>query len=291
MTFQQKLESGQKVITAEITPPHAGEALGFREMAQLLKSHFDALNVTDNQRALMRMCNLASASILEQEGVEAIYQLTCRDRNTLALQSDLLGAQALGIKNVLCLTGDPVKAGHFEAKSVFEIESVGLLKMIKKMREGLDTADKKLTTPLKIYPGAVVNPSVKNPKIQMKRMERKINAGAKFFQSQAIFSADLMFHFMKQVETFKVPVIAGVLIIQRLKTAHFLNEKVPGVFVSDELLKRLEKDPLEEGFKYAIELSRDLLSMCQGVHLMTIRNEEILIDIVQKGKLKDLKKI
>ncbi len=286
MTFQEKLESGKKVITAEITPPHAGDATSFRQTAQMLKPHFDALNVTDNQRALMRMCNLASAGILEQEGVEAIYQLTCRDRNTLALQSDLLGAQALCIKNVLCLTGDPVKAGHFDAKGVFEVESVGLLKIIKKMQEGFDTADKKLTSPLRIYAGAVVNPSVKNPAIQIKRMEKKISAGANFFQSQAVFSADLMFDFMKQVESFKVPVIAGVLVVQRLKTAKFLNEKVPGVFVPDELFKRLERNPVEEGIKYAIELSQDLLSVCQGVHLMAIRNEEVLIDVVQRGNLR-----
>lgn len=291
MTFQEKLQSGKKVITAEITPPREGNPQHFVELARKLKPHFDALNVTDNQRALMRMSNLASAALLVREGVEAIYQLTCRDRNSLALQSDLLGAQALGIKNVLCLTGDAVKAGHFtEAKGVFEFESVGLLKMVGQMREGLDSAGKALESKLQIWPGAVVNPTVKAPIVQIKRMERKIEAGASFFQTQAVFSHQVMEEFLKMIQHLKVPVIAGVLVVRSLKTAKFLQEKVPGVFVPQELFDRLEKaeDQSAAGIKYASELSQKLLGMCQGVHLMAIKNEEVLIDIVQQGKLREM---
>lgn len=291
MTFQDKIKSQKKVITAEITPPREGSPEHFIKMARHLKPHFDALNVTDNQRALMRMSNLASAAILEREGVEAIYQLTCRDRNSLALQADLLGAQALGIKNVLCLTGDPVKAGHFsEAKGVFEFESVGMLRMIAKMREGVDSAGKNLASPLQMFPGAVVNPSVKNPLVQIKRMEKKIEAGASFFQTQAVFSEKLMEEFMTQVQHLNVPVIAGILIVRSLKTAKFLQEKVPGVHVPEEMFKALENstDQAQAGMKYATELAQKLLKICQGVHLMAIKDEEILVDIVEQGNLKDL---
>ncbi|MCB0394694.1 MAG: methylenetetrahydrofolate reductase [Bdellovibrionales bacterium] len=288
MTFREKLVSGQKVITAEITPPHGPDPLHFREKARELKSHFDALNVTDNQRALMRMSNLATAAMLVQEGVEPIYQLTCRDRNTIALQSDLLGASALGIPNVLCLTGDPVRAGHFEAKSVFEVESVGLLRMLGNLQNGKDSAGKDLDSKLNIFPGAVVNPSAKRVDGQIRRMEKKIEAGAQFFQTQAVFSATVFEEYAKQAAHLKVPTIAGVLIVQSLKTARFLQKKVPGVFVPDEMFEVLEKaeDPKKAGLEYAARLSRDLLGMCQGVHLMAIRDESVVIDVVNIGKLR-----
>lgn len=289
MTFQEKLKNRRKVITAEITPPRAGDTTHFINLARTLKPHFDALNVTDNQRALMRMSNLASAALLEREGVEAIYQLTCRDRNSLALQADLLGAQALGVKNVLCLTGDPIKAGHFtDAKGVFEFESVGLLRLIGKMKQGVDSVEKKLTSPLNLFAGAVVNPTVRNPIAQIKRMEKKIEAGAAFFQTQAVFSVDVMESFLKQIESFKVPIIAGILLVRSLKTAKFLHEKVPGVFVPEELFKRLESadDQAQAGIQYASELSQNLLHLCQGVHLMAIKDEEVLVEVVEKGNLK-----
>ncbi len=288
MTFQEKLKSGQKVITAEITPPHGGSAEHFRHMARELGPYFDALNVTDNQRALMRMSNIATASLLVQEGVEPIYQLTCRDRNSIALQSDLLGAQALGIKNVLCLTGDPVRAGHFQAKSVFEVESVGLLGLIANLREGKNSAGKSMETPLEIFPGAVVNPSAKRLDGQINRMERKINAGAKFFQTQAVFSASLFETYVREAEKFNVPSIAGVLVVQSLKTARFLQKKVPGIFVPDEMFECLEKaeDPKKAGLEYATRLSQDLLGMCQGVHLMAIKDEGVVIDVVRNGELR-----
>lgn len=291
MKFREKLANGRKVITAEITPPHGPNLEHFNQVGQLLKPHFDALNVTDNQRALMRMSNLATAANLVRMGIEPIYQLTCRDRNSLALQSDLMGAQALGIPNVLCLTGDPVRAGHFQdAKGVFEVESVGLLRMIKQLQEGKDSAGKNLDAPLEIFQGAVVNPAVASPAAQIRRMEKKIDAGAKFFQTQAIFTTATMEPFLKQIEHLKVPIIAGILLVRSMKTAKFLHEKVPGVFVPQELFDALEgaADPTEAGIKYAQKLARDLLGMCQGVHLMAVKNEEALVDVVVGGRLRDL---
>lgn len=290
MTFREKLELGRKVITAEITPPHGTDLAHFHRIGQLLKPHFDALNVTDNQRALMRMSNLATAATLVRMEIEPIYQLTCRDRNSLALQSDLMGAQALGIPNVLCLTGDPVRAGHFaDAKGVFEVESVGLLRLIKSLQDGKDSAGKPLEAPLQIFQGAVVNPSVASPATQIRRMEKKIEAGARFFQTQAVFTMAVMEPFMKQIEHLKVPVIAGVLLVRSLKTAKFLQDKVPGVFVPQELFDALEgaADQTAAGIQYAQKLSRDLLSVCQGVHLMAVKNEEALVDVVAGGRLRE----
>jgi methylenetetrahydrofolate reductase (NADPH) len=291
MSFQKKLESGERVLTAEITPPREGDPTEFIHVARELKPHFDALNVTDNQRALMRMSNLATAAMLVREGVEPIYQLTCRDRNSLALQADLLGAQALGVRNVLTLTGDPIKAGHFEsAKAVFEFESVGLLRMIGRMKEGVDSAGKKLKSPLHVFPGAVVNPSVKNVAIQIKRMEKKIEAGAKFFQTQAVFDKSVFESFCRATEHLKVPVIVGVLLVRSLKSAQFLQDKVPGIFVPDELFKTLEKAENQEaaGIEYCGRLARELGQMCAGVHLMAIKDEIALIDVIKNGRLKEI---
>ena len=285
MTFKEKIQSGKKVITAEITPPHGPSVVHFRQVARELKPYFDALNVTDNQRALMRMSNQATAATLVQEDVEPIYQLTCRDRNSIALQSDLLGASALGIKNVLCLTGDPVRAGHFEAKSVFEVESVGLLNLLGELRQGKDSAGKELDEPLDIFPGAVVNPSAKRLDGQIRRMEKKIEAGAQFFQTQAVFSASVYETYAKEAERLEAKSIPGILVVQSLRTARFLQKKVPGVFVPDELFNVLEKaeDPKKAGLEYTIQLAKDLLDMSNGVHLMAIRDESVLIDIVKSG--------
>ena len=222
-------------------------------------------------------------------GIEPIYQLTCRDRNSLALQSDLMGAQGLGIPNVLCLTGDPVRAGHFaDAKGVFEVESVGLLRLIKNLKEGRDSAGKALESSLQIFQGAVVNPSVASPATQIRRMEKKIEAGAQFFQTQAVFSFSVMEQFMRQIEHLRIPVIAGVLLVRSLKTAQFLHDKVPGVFVPPELFEALAKsdNPSQSGIEYTQSLARSLLSVCQGVHLMAVKNEEALADIVVNGSLR-----
>ena len=162
--------------------------------------------------------------------------------------------------------------------------------MIAKMREGVDSAGKNLASPLQLYPGAVVNPSVKNPLIQIKRMEKKIESGARFFQTQAVFSEKLMIDFMNQISHLKVPVVAGILIVRSLKTAKFLQEKVPGVHVPEEMFKALEssQDQAQAGMKYATELAQKLLTICQGVHLMAIKDEEILVDIVEQGNLRSL---
>jgi methylenetetrahydrofolate reductase (NADPH) len=292
MTFQEALASGQKVITAEVTPPHGTDLGHLLQSARLFKPYVHAINVTDNQRALMRMSGLACSAMLVREGIEPIYQLTCRDRNILGLQSDLLGAAGLGIKNILSLTGDPVGAGDSpDAKGVFQVESVGLLKVIEKMNAGLDLNGKEMKGKLGLFPGAVVNPGGRAMEPQIRRMEKKIKAGAKFFQTQIVYDRSQMEEFMNKVRSFGTKVLAGILLVRSLKTAQFLHDKVPGIFVPDELFKRLAdaKDPSEEGIKFAGELVRDYMDMCDGVHLIAIRNEELLIEVLKRAGIGRLK--
>lgn len=288
MTLQERLNSGQKVITAEVTPPHGTDLDHFIKTAHVLKSHVHALNVTDNQRALMRMSGLACCARLVKEGLEPIFQLTCRDRNILAMQSDLLGAQALGIRNILALTGDPVSAGdNPDAKGVFQLEAVGLLNLIKKMSEGESQIGKKLDGSLKLFPGAAVNPGGRSVDPQIKRLEKKMNAGAKFFQTQIVFDRNQMEEFMKKVRPTGAKIIAGILLVRSLKTAHFLNDKVPGIFVPDELFKHLEsaEDQEKAGLEYTAKLARDYYDMCDGVHLIAIKSEEKLIDVLKLAEI------
>lgn len=290
MTLEQLLSSGKKVITAEITPPHGTDVSHFLECADILKNYVTAFNITDNQRALMRMSGLACASMLVQKGLDPIYQVTCRDRNLLALQSDLLGASGLGVSNVLALTGDPVGAGDTpDAKAVFQFESVGLLNLISKMNAGTDVMGKELKGKPKIFPGAVVNPGARDTAPQIRRMEKKLKAGAKFFQTQAIFTRGQMEDFMGKVSGFGTKIIAGVLLVRSLKSAQFLQDKVPGIFVPDELFKTLSESENQEraGIEYAAKLVRDYMEICDGVHLMAIRAEDKLIDVLNAAGFGD----
>ena len=286
MTFAEILKSGKKVITAEVTPPHGTDINHFMNTAEILKPYVHAFNITDNQRALMRMSGLACAGLLVRRGLEPIWQLTCRDRNLLALQSDILGANALGVKNVLALTGDPVGAGETAgAKGVFQFEAVGLLNLLQKLNNGNDVNDKPLAGASNLFAGAVVNPGARAVDLQIKRLEKKQKAGAQFFQTQAIFSRQQMDDFMIKVRPTGAKIIAGVLLVRSLKTAMFLKNKVPGISVPDELLNTMEKsnNPEEEGIDFAAGLVKHYMQICDGVHLMAIRSEEKLVNVLSRA--------
>jgi methylenetetrahydrofolate reductase (NADPH) len=286
MTFQEALASGVKVITAEVTPPHGTDINHFMNTAELLKPYVHAFNITDNQRALMRMSGLACAGLLVRRGMDPIWQLTCRDRNLLALQSDILGANALGVRNVLALTGDPVGAGDTgSAKGVFQFEAVGLLNLLQKLNSGVDVNDKTLNGKSNLCAGAVVNPAARAVDLQIKRLEKKLKAGAKFFQTQAVFSCQQMDDFMSKVRPTGAKIIAGVLLVRTLKTALFLKEKVPGVYVPDDLIALLQKskNPEEEGIDFAAKLVKHYMEICDGVHLMAIRSEEKLVHVLNRA--------
>ncbi|MBI2026225.1 MAG: methylenetetrahydrofolate reductase [Deltaproteobacteria bacterium] len=288
-SFQEKILAGKKVITAELTPPRGSGIKKFLCTAAELSQHVDAINITDNQRAVMRMSSVAASAILAGQNINPICQIVCRDRNSLALQSDLIGAAALGIKNILALTGDPVQGGdNPNAKKVFEFESVKLLSMLSLLNQGYGWNKKKLNCKTDFFLGATVNPTSANIDVQLRRMEQKIEAGAKFFQTQSVFDIGLMEKFIKKVESFKVPIIAGIIMMKSSGTASFLHERVLGIRVPEGILHTMNnaKDPEETGVHIAASLTQELFSLCHGVHLMAPRREHRIQNILQIANIR-----
>jgi methylenetetrahydrofolate reductase (NADPH) len=274
--LSEKLTSGQFVVTAEIAPPKGTNLTPALADAASLQG-VTAVNVTDNQGANMRLSSLALAAQLQQAGTETILQLTCRDRNRLALQSDLLGAAAFGIENLLLLSGDHSKYGdHPDARSVFDLDSVQLLAIVTDLMSGVDMVGKRLNGVPKFFPGAAVNPAAQPFELIFLKVRKKIDSGARFFQTQSIFDREALERFMSAMAPLKVPVIAGVLLIRSAKMARFLNANIPGVMVPEHLIERFDRalDPVAEGIAIARETVGWAREMCQGVHLMTMGNED-----------------
>jgi len=283
--FRQAVQNKHFLITAEVAPPKGSNPVHMLEVAKTLKGRVHAVNITDGSRAVMRMSPVAASLMLLQEGIEPICQLACRDRNAIALQGDLLGAYALGIRNLLALTGDPVKAGdHKDSKPVFELESVRLIKLIDKLNKGFDHNDKLLPDdPIDLFIGAAVDPQIKSWSSLQQRFERKIEAGAEFFQSQLITDFERLDKFMTQIAAgTNKPVLAGIFLLKSAKNAEFINRNVPGVQIPDDIIDRLRKasDPLEEGVKIAAEQVKIAKEICQGVHLMAVKREDLIPQIL-----------
>ncbi|MEP0906544.1 methylenetetrahydrofolate reductase [Leptolyngbya subtilissima ST-M1] len=269
-------------------PPKGGNPEHMLAMGQMLKGRVHAVNVTDGSRAVMRMSSWAAALLLQQQGIEAVCQMACRDRNRIALQADLMGAHALGLRNVLALTGDPVKAGdHPEARSVFDLESVRLLKLLEKLNFGLDSNDKPLTDgALDLFAGAAIDPQSTSWSGLQRRFETKVKAGAQFFQSQLITDFDRLAKFMDQVASgYNRPVLAGIFLLKSAKNANFINRNVPGVNIPQTIVDRLTaaSDPLQEGVQIAAEQVQAARQVCQGVHLMAVRREDLIPQILDQG--------
>ena len=282
------------LITAEVAPPKGGNPARMLEMAKLLKNRVHAVNVTDGSRAVLRMSSLAASVILLQNGIEPVCQVACRDRNIIGLQADLMGAQALGITNILALTGDPVKAGdHKKAKPVFDLESVRLLKVISKLNDGFDFNDKKLPDEsLNLFAGAAVDPQLKSWSGLKSRFEKKLEAGAQFFQSQMITDFDRLEKFMSEIASVSdKPILAGIFLLKSAKNAQFINRCVPGVNIPDSIIQRLADatDPLEEGIEIAAEQVQQAKDICQGVHLMAVKREELIPQILDRAGIQPLK--
>jgi 5,10-methylenetetrahydrofolate reductase len=276
-TLRERLESGQFVITTEMEPPKGTDLSQFLSTAALLKGKVDAINVTDNQRAIMRLSSVGGATLLVREGLEPILQLTCRDRNRMALQSDLLTASVLGVRNVLAMTGDPVDAGdHPMAKAVFDISSAALLELIGQLNLGHDGAGHPLEGKTDFFCGATVNPCVEPLEPELKRFEEKIAAGARFFQTQAIYDLEAFARFIAIARKLPVYIIAGLIPLRSVRRAHFLNEKVPGIRVPTAMIERLDRaaDPIECGLAIAAEIVEALRQLCQGIHLMIVGKEK-----------------
>ena len=284
-SFRAAVQAGEFLITAEVAPPKGGDPIQMVKMAQLLKGRVHAINITDGSRAVLRMSPLAASVILLQHGIEPICQVACRDRNRIGLQADLMGAHALGIRNILALTGDPVKAGdHPDCKGVFDLESVRLLQAIDKMNRGLDWNEKPLTDgATDLFVGAAVDPQLASWSGLLSRFERKLQAGAQFFQSQLITDFDRLEKFMTQIAAgSNKPILAGIFLLKSAKNAEFINRCVPGVNIPQHIIDRLAsaKDPLEEGIAIAAEQVKLAGQICQGVHMMAVKREDLIPKIL-----------
>jgi len=293
--LQKVLEEGNFAVTAEIGPPRSADSEAVREKVKLLKGYVDAVNITDCQTAIVRMSSLASAVIVMQEGLDPVMQMTCRDRNRIGIQSDLLGASALGIKNLLCLTGDHPKFGdHPQAKPVFDLDSIQLLNLVKGLCEGKFLNGEKIKGKRPcFFRGAAENPFADPLEFRPIRLAKKIKAGAQFIQTQIVYNIERFKKFMKICEEQglldKVYILAGVTPPKSLRMLKYMKYNVPGLDVPDELIKRMEsaKDKKEEGINIAVEVIERVkeISGVHGVHIMAIGWESIIPEIVKKAKL------
>jgi len=289
LTFKEKLQSGKFVVTSEIGPPKGIDIKKLLEDAELIRNRVDAINVTDLQSSVMRLGSLAVSSLLKHRGIEPIYQLTCRDRNRLALQSDLLSAAALGIENILILTGDHPAAGdHPEAKPVFDLDSVQLLQVAKQLESGSDMKGNKLTgLPPKFCLGAVVNPGADPLEPQIIKMEKKIAAGAEFFQTQAVYDLKTFENFLNKTRHLKAKIMAGIVLLKSAGMAKYMNENVAGVSVPDNLIKEMEeaKDKAALSVEIASRLIKELKPICNGVHIMPIGWDKLVPAVLDAASL------
>ncbi|KPK92283.1 MAG: methylenetetrahydrofolate reductase [Deltaproteobacteria bacterium SM23_61] len=288
MGFQESLAAGKFVITSEIGPPKGTHIQEMMADAELLRGRVDAINVTDLQSSVMRLGSLAVCHLLQEKGLEPIFQVTCRDRNRLALQADLLSASVLGIRNVLALTGDYASLGdHPQSKPVFDLDSVNLLKVIRTLEGGTDMVGNALQGAPRFFPGAVVNPGGNPVEAQIIKMEKKIKAGANFFQTQAVYDVGAFEKFMKRVTPFRVPVLAGIILLKSAGMARFMNKNVAGVFVPEPLIQKMAKagDRVKTSIEIGAELIQDLKGMCQGVHIMPIGWESKVPALLDATKL------
>ncbi|PLX77014.1 MAG: 5,10-methylenetetrahydrofolate reductase [Desulfuromonas sp.] len=280
--LQEELAAGRFTVTAEVAPPKGIDLQNVLDVAAAF-SGVTAVNVTDNQGANMRMCPLVVAGKLVDAGIEPILQLTCRDRNRMALQSDILGAAALGIENLLLLSGDHARFGdHPEARSVFDLDSVQLLQAVNDLQQGVDMVGRKLDGVPIFFPGAAVSPESEPFELMFQKFRKKIDSGARFFQTQAVFDGGRFEQFMAEAREVGTPVLAGILLLKSARMARFLNDNIPGVRVPEKHIDRLEKagNPLDEGVAIARELVGVARSCCQGVHLMTLGHEDRIPEIL-----------
>lgn len=262
-------------------------------MAQQLKGRVHAINITDSNRAMARMSPLAASVLLHQAGVEPILQLACRDRNRLALQGDLLGASALGLRNVLALTGDPIHIGDCpDARPVFDLESVRLLQLIQRLNNGLDCNGKPLPDGgTHLLPGAAVEPQSGSFSGLERRFHRKLENGAQFFQSQMVTDFEQLERFMDKLgRPAGKPILAGIFLLKSAKNAEFINRNLPGVKIPDGIIQRLANaaHPLEEGIRIAAEQVRQARQICHGVHLMAVKAEHLIPRILDEAGIPPL---
>jgi len=273
MSLCEKIKQGKFILTSEIGPPKGTDIEEMLKDADLIKGKVDAINVTDLQSSVMRVGSLAICRLLLERGMEPVFQVTCRDRNRLALQSDLLSAAVLGVENVLALTGDHTTLGdHPQAKPVFDLDSIQLLETIRLLESGKDMAGKELKGAPKFCTGAVVNPGADPLEPEIMKMEKKIASGALFFQTQAVYDIGLFKKFLDAAKHLKTTIIAGIVLLKSAGMAKYMNKNVSGVFVPDDLIEEMSKtqDKSAASIEIAARLIKELKPMCRGIHIMPI---------------------
>jgi methylenetetrahydrofolate reductase (NADPH) len=293
LLLQQTLARGRFAITAEVTPPRGGDPARTLAAASALRGWVHAVNVTDGSRAVMRMSSIAVCRLMLEAGIEPVLQMACRDRNRIALQADLLGAYALGVRNVLCLTGDPVRAGDQPgARPVNELEAVRLLQLVQQFNAGEDPVQGLLPDgPTALFAGAAADPQSPSWSGLKSRLVRKKQAGARFVQTQMVMDAEALKRFVGELAApLELPVLAGVFLLKSARNAAFINRVVPGANIPQAVIDRLAAaaDPAAEGVAIAAEQVADYLQIAQGVHLMAIKAEEKIPAILQQAGLAPL---
>jgi len=285
--FKEALNSGEFVITSEIGPPKGTNIEKMHHHIDILKDKVVAMNVTDHQSSVMRFPSIGGCLAVKERGGEPILQMTCRDRNRLALQAELLFAYTRGVMNVLCLTGDAVPVGdHKEAKGVFDLDSVQLLRTIRQLESGKDIGGNDLDGAVEFCAGAIVTPEANPIEPQLLKFEKKVEAGAEFFQTQAIYDLDNFAKFMKYAREFPVKILAGIVLLTSARMAKYMTENVPGIFVPQNLIDELAAAPKGEAINKGIEIAGRMIaalnkdSICDGVHVMAIGREELVPDIL-----------
>ena len=288
MGFSEKIQNGEFVVSSEIGPPKGVTVEEILKEADIFKGKVDGVNVTDLQSSVMKLGSLAVCRLLVEKGLEPIFQMTCRDRNRLALQSDLLSAYVLGIRNVLVLTGDHTVLGdHPQAKPVFDLDSISLLKVASGLMEGKDMVGNELAGKPEFLLGAVVNPGADPLEPQIVKMEKKIKAGAKFFQTQAVYDLKSFENFMKIARQFNVPVLGGIILLKSAGMAKFMNENVAGVHVPDKYVDMMAQASKEDRPKISIqiaaELAKGMKELCNGIHIMPLGWGRFVPSVLQEA--------
>lgn len=278
--FKESLKNGQFVVTSEVGPPKGVNIDKCLNDAESIRARVTAFNVTDLQSAVMRFGSLAACRLLLERGMEPILQMTCRDRNRLALQSDLLSAYGLGIENVLCLTGDHQQLGdHQESKGVFDLDSVQLLEAAKTLQQGKDLAGHELDGNPEFFLGAVATPEFEPLELHIIKLQKKVEAGAEFFQTQAVYDTEKFKQFAEQIHGLDVPVIAGLVLLKSAGMARFMNENVAGVNVPEQLIEQLKQDKAkarsgQTAIEIAVQIINEIKDDCNGIHIMALGWED-----------------
>ena len=290
--FKDALESGKFVVTSEVAPPKGTNLEKMKHHIELLNGKVDAMNITDHQSSVMRFPSLGGALMVKEMGGEPILQMTCRDRNRMALQADLLFAASRGINNVLCLTGDSILLGdHKEGKGVFDLDSSQLLDTIRMLEKGKDLGGNELDGGVSFCAGAIVTPEANPIEPQSIKFEKKIDAGAEFIQTQAVYDLDNFSKFMDYARQFPVKILAGIILLTSAPMARFMNKNVAGVMVPQDLIDEMDAAPKGRKLEKGVEIAGRMIkrihdeNMCDGVHIMAIGKEDLVPDIMSAAGL------